>query len=237
MTVLSVRQLELRRGQHDQAFSVSLPALHLEPGEILAITGPSGCGKSTLIEALGLILTPTNLQQFSLLETDITDLIMSANSSNDRLLARLRGQHYGYVPQTHGLLPYLTVTQNLTVQARINQQNVNSDWINTLSDRLGLRSLSSLLPRELSIGQRQRVSFLRALSHKPAILLADEPTSALDPANARELFNLMLNLVRELKIAMIVVTHEWGLVESLGLKTLTAQSVSSSHVEFSAWQN
>jgi putative ABC transport system ATP-binding protein len=96
--------------------------------------------------------------------------------------------------------------------------------------------LTKRYARELSIGQRQRVSFLRAIAHRPDILLADEPTAALDPDHAINLFEVMLELARDLQVATVVVTHEWDLVKSFGLKRLMAKSVGPSHMTFEPWQ-
>lgn len=230
MTVLSVRELSITRGHDAQSFRISLPELTLGKGDIVAVTGPSGCGKSTLIETLGLILAPTHVGSFALHGKDITSLVR--NENKDHELAGLRSQFYGFVPQTHGLLPYLTVQQNLALQARITGKAINTDWLDQASRQLGINDLCDRLPKQLSIGQRQRVSFLRALSHQPSLLLADEPTAALDPAHARGLFELMLDQIRDLGTTMIVVTHEWDLVRTLGLQQLVGESVAANEVEF-----
>lgn len=229
MTVLSVSGLELVRGHADQAYRVSLPALHLSGGEVIAITGPSGCGKSTLIEALGLLLTPSTVDHFTLQGQNVTPWV---RANADGPLAALRGRHFGFVPQTGGLLPYLTVHQNIALQARVQQRRLDPDWLQTLAQRLGLEGLGSRRADALSVGQRQRVSFLRALAHRPALLLADEPTAALDPDHAETLFEMMLDVIRDAKITTLVVTHEWRLVESLGLTPLSAQRMAPSHMAF-----
>jgi putative ABC transport system ATP-binding protein len=87
---------------------------------------------------------------------------------------------------------------------------------------LRLEPLLGKLPQALSIGERQRVACVRAIAHEPRVLLADEPTAALDPHNAQRLFELLLNLVAELGIAALVVSHDWALVERFGLKRLGA---------------
>jgi putative ABC transport system ATP-binding protein len=236
MPVLSVKNLEIIRGQANQTFKVSLPSLVLNAGDAIAVTGSSGCGKSTLIEALGLILEPSRLDRFELVGQDITGLVNGRHTTHDEALARLRGQHYGFVPQINGLLPYLNVQQNIRLQAQIQGQAVDMPWLAHAADKLGLASLSHRFARELSIGQRQRVSFLRAIAHRPDILLADEPTAALDPDHAINLFEVMLELARDLRISTVVVTHEWDLVKSFGLNRLMAKSAGPSHMKFELWQ-
>ena len=232
MTVLSLRGLELVRGTDDSAYRVSLPALDLQAGEVLAITGPSGCGKSTLIEAIGLILKPAALQTYCLLGEDITTSVQARQRADDARLASLRSRYFGFVPQSGGLLPYLTVAQNVRLQAQILGQTPDVAWIDEMSARLGLEGLAQRYPQALSMGQRQRVSFLRAIAHRPAVLLADEPTAALDPEHAAHLFRLMLDVVREAEVAAVVVTHEWGLVRELALRSLSARAVKPGHMEF-----
>jgi len=232
MSVLSVQNLEVVRGQANQTFKVCLPELHLNAGDAIAITGASGCGKSTLIEALGLILAPSRLERFVLVGQDITAVVNSRQATADRRLSSLRSQHYGFVPQTNGLLHYLRVQQNIELQAQIQGRDVDRSWLAHATDKLGLASLTERFVRELSIGQRQRVSFLRAIAHRPDVLLADEPTAALDPDHASRLFEVMLELARDLSVTTIVVTHEWDLVKSFGLKRLTAQALGPSHMAF-----
>lgn len=236
MSVLSVHNLEIVRGQANQAFKVSLPSLVLSAGDAIAITGSSGCGKSTLIEALGLILEPSRLGRFELVGQDITAVVSGRHTTHDHALSRLRSQHYGFVPQVNGLLPYLNVQQNIGLQAQVQGRAIDRPWLAHATDKLGLAALTHRYARELSIGQRQRVSFLRAIAHQPDILLADEPTAALDPDHAINLFEVMLELARELRVATVVVTHEWDLVKSFGLNRLMATSVGPSHMAFEPWQ-
>lgn len=232
MPVLRVAQLEIERGRADSRFKVSLPALTLEASQALAITGSSGCGKSTLIEALGLILQPANVQSFELAGHELASELKKPLEQSDQALSTLRRQHLGFVPQTHGLLPYLTVQQNISLQARLLGRAIDRAWLDDVQQQLGLNGLSSRLPRELSIGQRQRVSFVRAIAHRPDLLLADEPTAALDPSAAQQLFEVMLQITQASGTAAVIVTHEWDLVRSLSLPCLRAQRIEDQHMSF-----
>lgn len=234
MPILRIGDMVLSRGTDDQVFTVHLPELQLEAGQVIAVTGPSGCGKSTLIEGIGLILAPCSLEEYALLGRDITDPVGVPYRARETQLAHLRSQHFGFVPQTGGVLPYLTVGQNIMLQARIQGQSAQPPWLKDAIVRLGMEGLLDRYPREISVGQRQRVSFLRAIAHRPAILLADEPTAALDPHHAASLFEVMLGIAREVNIATVVVSHEWGLVDSLALTRLQARPVSASQMEFVA---
>lgn len=232
MTTLSVRDLEITRGQAEQTFTVRLPDLELHAGKPIAITGPSGCGKSTLVEALGLILRPNSLGRFWLLDQDITTMVNGQPDKADGALSMLRARHYGFVPQSNGLLPFLTVKQNVELQARIIGQRITTSWLKKVTKDLGLEGLLDRLPKDLSIGQRQRVSFLRAIAHQPQVLLADEPTAALDPINATSLFKVMLELAADIGIATVVVTHEWHLVEMFKIDRLAAVQIDDKCMEF-----
>jgi len=233
--LLSVQNLQLIRhtgglGAGGMVYRVSLESLELAPAQVVAITGPSGCGKSTLIEGLGLILRPASLGSYVLRGQEIAPWV-TGNTVQWRL-GSLRSRYLGIVPQVGGLLPYLTVAQNITLPIRMLGQPVQSQWIEGLAGQLGLGNLLSRYPQELSIGQRQRASLLRALAHRPDILLADEPTAALDPENARQLVELMIGFSSQFGTAVVLVTHEWSLVETFGIDRLQAKSLGPSHMGF-----
>ena len=214
--------MHIARGREGQAYRVELSSLTLHAGEAVAIVGPSGCGKSTLLEALGLILKPERVAQFQLLNSDLVGDLALRAGRRETQWARLRQHHMGYVPQTGGLLPYLTVKQNIALPASMSGRITQSSLLDRLIDRLKLAALLNRYPRELSIGERQRVSFARAVAHQPALILADEPTAALDPNLAHELFALIVEIVREFNIAALIVTHEWSIVAESKLRKVVA---------------
>ena len=220
--VLSVTDMHISRGRVGQAYCVELSSLTLHAGEAVAVVGPSGCGNSTLLEALGLILKPERVGQFQLLSIDLAgDLALRAGRREARW-SRLRQHQMGYVPQTGGLLPFLTVRQNIDLPASMSGRTTQTSLLDRLVERLKLTNLLNRFPRELSIGERQRVSFARAVAHQPALILADEPTAALDPNLAHELFALIIEVVREFNIAALIVTHEWSLVAESKLRKVVA---------------
>ena len=214
--------MHIARGREGQAYRVELSSLFLHAGEAVAIVGPSGCGKSTLLEALGLILKPERVAQFQLLTTDLVGDLALRAGRREKQWARLRQHHLGYVPQTGGLLPFLTVQQNIDLPASMSGRLTPAALRDRLLERLKLTSLLNRFPRELSIGERQRVSFARAIAHQPALILADEPTAALDPNLAHELFALIVEIVREFNIAALIVTHEWSIVAESKLRKVVA---------------
>jgi len=167
--MLHIREMAIRRGG-TQGYRVSLPELTLAPGEVVALTGPSGCGKSTLLEMMGAILRPEELSEYRLGERDLTPALLA---DDEAALSGIRARDLGFVLQHGGLLPWLTVQENITLTRRLVGQTVQSPWLKTAIDRLGIAPLLHQLPSRLSIGERQRVAFVRAIAHQPRLLLAD----------------------------------------------------------------
>ena len=106
--MLTIKDLSVTRGQGDQSFTVSLPYLSLNEGEIVALCGSSGCGKSTLLEVIGLILKPDVLTQYELEGVDLSTLIQH---DEQKTLAKVRSKKLGFMLQNGGLLPFLSVWQ------------------------------------------------------------------------------------------------------------------------------
>jgi putative ABC transport system ATP-binding protein len=223
--VLSIAQLALERGRSDQVFRIDVPKLEVFPGDVVAVIGPSGCGKSTLLETIGLLLEARHAKQFLIDDIDINASMSLSPQKRETLWARIRQHGLGFVPQTGGLLPFLNVWDNICLPAKLSGASTVDPVVHSLVGRLNLESLLRRMPRELSIGERQRVSFVRALARRPTLLLADEPTAALDPSLAQELFTLIVEIATKEQIATLIVTHEWDLVDRFSLPRL------SGHVE------
>ncbi len=232
--VLSIAQLALERGRNDQVFRIDVPKLELMPGEIVAIVGPSGCGKSTLLETIGLLLDARHAERFFIDDIDIRASMGLSQAKREALWARIRQHGLGFVPQTGGLLPFLNVWQNICLPVQMSGGNTVDPIVHLLIRRLNLETLLSRMPRELSIGERQRVSFVRSLARRPTLLLADEPTAALDPGLSQELFALIVEIARQENIATLIVTHEWDLVGQFSLPSLKGQAESAGRVVFNA---
>lgn len=220
--MLRIASMGIVRGQGNQSFSVELPELALARGEVAAITGPSGCGKSTLLEMIGLILAPADIERFDLGDPQAVDVAALLRGDAQALLADLRARRLGFVLQTGGLLPYLTARQNIFLTRRMAGLCAPDDRLNDAAGRLGIDRVLDKFPHQLSIGERQRVAFLRAIAHRPDLLLADEPTAALDPVQARHLFELIIELASQWNVAALVVTHDWNLVADCGIRKLVA---------------
>lgn len=184
--------------------------LHLKSGETVAIVGPSGSGKSTVLHLLGTLDRPDR-GRVIFEGTDITAL-------DDLQLAALRNRRIGFIFQSHQLLPHCTVLENVVVPALAMAASVpraTLDRARRLLDRVGLGKRLSHRPGQLSGGECQRVAVVRGLIHQPSLLLADEPTGALDFESAASLTQLLLELNREEKVTLVVVTHALDLARQM----------------------
>lgn len=177
----------------------------LHRGEIIALVGPSGSGKSTLLQCVGLLDKPTG---GSILLDGVSTSRMDEEA---RTIARR--QKIGFVYQRHNLLSDFTALENVMLPMLANGMDENS--ANARAMKLmrvaNVAHRASHLPGEMSGGEQQRTAVARALANNPEILLADEPTGSLDPAHATAVFELLLDLVRKNKMAMLFVTHDMNL--------------------------
>lgn len=212
MMTLSAQDLRLTREKNGAVFSLHVPFLHLQTGDIVAVVGQSGCGKSTLLDMLALILRPQG-GQMSLERADSKNIdLMRASALS---LARVRKRDLGYVLQSGGLLPFLSVRENILLPAKLLgiKKKETEEWLDALLDTLGIREQVNKNPQHLSGGQRQRVAIARALIHKPAIVLADEPTAAVDSDTAENICAIFQHVVRSSGSAAIIVSHDKELME------------------------
>ncbi len=206
-------------------FRLVVPEIRIHAEENIALVGHSGCGKSTLLDILALILRPDSDAEFSLHPVDGDNYDLSTLWARDRQskLSQIRKQHIGYVLQSGGLLPYLTVRENIELPRRL-LQLPDDDSIDSISRVLGIHRQLDKLPGLLSAGERQRAAFARALSHRPSILIADEPTSALDPITAQKIMAVVMEVIRGLKITLITASHDWAHVYKMELRTLKQEA-------------
>jgi putative ABC transport system ATP-binding protein len=209
----TLRGVAKRRQGADRAFELHVGDLTLHPGRSLALVGPSGCGKSTLIDLLALALEPDSAEAFAVADGRGEEVDVAALWRTRRLdrLAGLRARRFGYVLQTGGLLPFLSVGENIALPQRL-AGGRDPARVRELAGRLGIADMLGELPGRLSVGQRQRVAIARALAHRPPVVLADEPTASLDPINAAAVFGLFLELVAEEGASLVVATHDREMV-------------------------
>jgi len=223
--MLKLENIRCRRGSGAQAFTLEVPELRLDRGELVAVTGDSGCGKSTLLEILGLVLRPQQAGAFAwhTQNEQIDDIAALWRRQAQRELARIRAERIGFVLQTGGLLPYLTVRENIVVNRRLLGLPAADEAIDELVDALDIGHLLAKKPQQLSIGERQRTAIGRALAHKPALLLADEPTAALDPRRADAVLALLVELVRHTRTTTVIATHARAWIGQLGVREIRAE--------------
>ena len=177
----------------------------LRRGEIVALVGPSGSGKSTLLQCVGLLDKPTS---GSILLSDIP-----VQKMDDEMRTSMRRRKIGFVYQRHNLLADFTALENVMLPMLANgvDERVANARALKLLRAANVAHRASHLPGEMSGGEQQRTAVARALANNPEILLADEPTGSLDPAHAASVFDLLLDLARNKKMAMLFVTHDMNL--------------------------
>jgi lipoprotein-releasing system ATP-binding protein len=181
--------------------------LQLRRGETVSIVGPSGSGKSTLLHLLGGLDLPTS-GNVALGGLDLANL-------DDVDLARIRNRYVGFVFQFHHLLRDFTALENVMmpqVIAGVSRTSARKRALELL-DQVGLAERSSHPPAKLSGGEQQRVAVARALVNEPPVLLADEPSGNLDLDTSEMLHEVLFDLVRDHRTAMVVVTHNSALAE------------------------
>jgi lipoprotein-releasing system ATP-binding protein len=170
-------------------------------GETLAVVGASGIGKSTFLHILGTLDRPDSGR--------LMCRGMDVFAYDDRRLARFRNETVGFVFQFHHLLSEFSALENAMMPALISglSKSAAAGAAESILVRVGLKERLNHRVGKLSGGEQQRVALARALVLKPAILLADEPTGNLDQGNSRQVHELLMELNAELRMTMVVVTH------------------------------
>jgi putative ABC transport system ATP-binding protein len=177
-------------------------------GEFAAVVGPSGAGKTTLLHMIGCMDRPTSGR----LRLDGCPV----DGMSEAELTRARQQRIGFVFQHFGLMPTLTVAENVglpnTFAARPLARSAARARVQELLSRVGLLARREHRPHQLSGGEMQRVAIARALMNQPRLLLADEPTGNLDSGTAASIIDLLCDLHRE-GLTVVVVTHNEALAK------------------------
>ncbi|MDD3598346.1 ABC transporter ATP-binding protein, partial [Sulfuricurvum sp.] len=173
-------------------------------GETVALLGPSGSGKTTLITMIGCITEPTGGKLF------LDNELIYDQKWQVKDTRRIRRENIGFIFQSHNLIPFLNVLENVTLVPQMNKisKNKADQHAKELLDYLGVGDKLEKMPSQLSGGQSQRVAIARSLANNPKIILADEPTAALDSERALSVMQLLKKLSIEQDVAIIVVTHD-----------------------------
>jgi putative ABC transport system ATP-binding protein len=168
----------------------------IDEGEFVIIVGPSGSGKSTLLNLLGGLDSVTS-GKISVNSQLITDF-------NDNELTNYRAKEVGFIFQFYNLIPNLTALENIELINDISNNKIDGK---KYLKEVGLLEHAENFPSELSGGEQQRISIARALAKQPSLLLCDEPTGALDSKTGYTIIKLLLELCRNNKTTVVIVTH------------------------------
>ena len=197
--ILSVKNLKKTFKDGDRKLEVLKGiSFDLNKGEILTIKGPSGSGKSTLLSLLG-----------TLDEPDSGEIIINSNNLNDiEDYDLIRNTHIGFIFQFHNLIAELNIFENVTIPTLIAGNEVDTAYVEDLFNYFDLSDRKKSFPLDLSGGEKQRVSAMRAIINKPSIIIADEPTGNLDEENAIKMINLFQKLNDDFNLTFVITTHD-----------------------------
>jgi ABC-type lipoprotein export system ATPase subunit len=182
---------------------IDIPTFTLERAEQIALRGASGSGKTTLLNIIAGILTSDEGHVW-IGDVDITSL---SEAGRDRL----RAETIGYVFQTFNLLQGYSALENVMLGMMFGR-GADADVARSILERVGLGERLHHKPRQLSVGQQQRVAVARALANRPKIVLADEPTGNLDPRHGRQALDLIREVCHEQRAALLLVSHDPGVL-------------------------
>lgn len=206
MSVLEIHNLKKSflspTGQNESV--VDVPAFTLEDSEQVALIGGSGSGKTTLLNLIAGILSADS----GVLKVKAKNIVDLSESERDAW----RAEHIGYVFQTFNLLQGYSALENVEMGMRFGT-GVNRKHALALLEEVGMTDRVDFKPRQLSVGQQQRVAVARALANNPALVLADEPTGNLDPELAAQSLNIIRNACKANGAALLLVTHDSSVMD------------------------
>jgi len=215
-----LRVNKVSKSFHQRGIVLNEISLTVNEGDSVSISGPSGSGKTTLLNIIGLLDRP-----------DSGEVLFKGTpvlNYNHEESAVYRNKNIGFVFQDHLLLPYLTVKENILLPLLASklpdaEYKKKVDESITMMERTGIADLADKYPYQISGGEAQRVTLVRALVNKPSLLLADEPTGSLDRNNARNLGDLLLQMNSEFGITLILATHSGELAEKMKIQLVLSE--------------
>lgn len=186
--------------------------LTVNEGDTVSVSGPSGSGKTTLLNIIGLLDRPDSGEVLFRGEK-----VLGYNQDESALY---RNRNIGFVFQDHLLLPYLTVLENILLPLLASKTSDHdyrkkADEARRMIEKTGISGISSKYPYQISGGEAQRATLVRALVNQPSVLLADEPTGSLDRRNAENLGDLLTSMNSEYGTTLILATHSQELAERM----------------------
>lgn len=200
MSILKANNLIKIYGKDENMVSaLNDVSLEIEEGEFVAIVGTSGSGKSTLLNMLGGLDTMTRGEVY------IND--KKINDMNDEEITIFRRRNIGFVFQNYNLVPILNVYENIVLPIELDGVKIDTEYVDSIIEILGLKDKITNMPNNLSGGQQQRVAIARALATKPAIILADEPTGNLDSKTSMDVIGLLKMTSNKFNQTIVMITH------------------------------
>lgn len=201
MPILEIK--DLRKSfiapDRERTLVVDVPEFTLEPGAQVALAGSSGSGKTTFLHLIAGILRPDS--------GTIVVARHDISAASEAVRDGVRARHVGYIFQTFNLLQGYTALENVELGMMFGRGG-DPAYARRLLERVGLRDRMRYRPKQLSVGQQQRVAVARALANHPELVLADEPTGNLDARHAREALELIRGICRENGAALLMVSHD-----------------------------
>ena len=218
--ILSVKNLKKTFKDGDKVLEVLKGiSFNLDKGDILTIKGPSGSGKSTLLSLLGTLDQP-----------DSGEIVINQKNLKDvKDYDLIRNTHIGFIFQFHNLIAELNVVENVTIPTLIAGKKIDTDYVDELFEYFDLSNRKKSFPLDLSGGEKQRVSAMRAIINKPSIVIADEPTGNLDEHNAIKMIDLFQKLNQDFNLTFVIATHDEK-VFNIGSKKTNLYAVSYTHL-------
>jgi ABC-type lipoprotein export system ATPase subunit len=201
MAVLEVEDLRksYRSPEGEVSVIVDVARFSVEAGQQVALRGSSGSGKTTFLNLVA-----------GILQADSGRIVLGGeqlSGAREAARDRIRATHLGYVFQTFNLLQGYTALENVML-GMLFGKGADMDYARALLERVGLKDRMLYRPRQLSVGQQQRVAVARALANRPNVVLADEPTGNLDHHHAGEALRLIREVCRENGAALVLVSHD-----------------------------